>query len=141
MLGEENMSDELKLLLEKSPCLVRLPPNWSDFFEKTGPVPGALAERRRFPRINLRTKAVLQYRQTFPSLPRPALLYAVYTKDISRSGVDFLHGEQVYPLEQMVLILPDGKPRLIQVVRCRRIGPNCFEIGAQFTNQPSASSA
>jgi len=126
------MSDELELLLARSPCLVRLPPDWSDFFEKTGLVQGVMAERRQFPRINLRSRAVLQYRQTFPSLPRPAFTYTVYTKDISRSGLAFLHGEQLYPSEQMIIILPDGKPRKIEIVRCRRIGPSCFEIGARF---------
>lgn len=141
MLGYEDMSNELALLLAQSPCLVRLPPSWTDFFEKTGLVQGAMSERRRFPRINLRSKAVLQYRQTFPSLPRPSLLYTVYTKDVSRSGVAFLHGEQLYPLEQMTLILPDGKLRTIQVVRCRRIGPSCFEIGAQFAANSSASTS
>ncbi|HOM18894.1 MAG TPA: hypothetical protein PLQ00_16300, partial [Thermoguttaceae bacterium] len=75
MLGNENMPNELEVLFAQSPCLVRLPPSWADFFEKTGLVQGAMCERRRFPRINLRSKAVLQYRQTFPCLPRPSLLY------------------------------------------------------------------
>ncbi len=140
MLGGEDMSHELEVLFARSPCLVRLPPSWTDFFEKTGLVQAALAERRQFPRINLRSRAVLQYRQTFPSLPRPAFTYTVYTKDISRSGVSFLHGEQLYPSEQMILILPDGKPRRIQVVRCRRIGPSCFEIGACFAGPSPAAS-
>ncbi len=139
MLVYENMSIELEALLAKSPCLVRLPPTWVDFFEKSGPVQGTMSERRRFLRLNLRSAAVLQYRQTFPSLPRPALFYTVYTKDISRSGVAFLHGEQLYPSEQMILVLPDGKPRVIQVVRCHRIGPSCFEIGAHFAVNSSNS--
>ncbi|MCS7305623.1 MAG: PilZ domain-containing protein [Thermoguttaceae bacterium] len=126
------MSDELALLLARSPCLVRLPPNWSDFFEKRGLTQGVMTERRQFPRIHLRSRAVLQYQQSFPTLPRPPFCYTVYTKDISRSGVAFLHGEQLYPCEQMILILPDGKPRKIEVVRCHRIATNCFEIGARF---------
>lgn len=137
MLDNENSSEKLNFPLANAPCLVRLPPQWEDFFEKTGWVPAILPDRRRFPRVYLRTQALLVYRQTFPALPRPAIAYTVYTKDISRGGIGFLHGEQLFPSEQMILILPDGKARLIQVVRCRRIGPNCFEIGAQFAGNPS----
>ncbi len=52
--------------------------------------------------------------------------------DISRSGVRFLHSEQILPTEQMLLVMPDFKRRYVEIVRCRRLGDRYFEIGARF---------
>ena len=113
-------------------CEVELPSSWEDFFDRRGMMPIALDEKRRFPRSYLRVSAALQYRQSFPALPRGETWHKVYTKDVCRNGVGFLHSEQLFPMEQLALVLPDGRCRRIEVVRCRRIQPRCFEIGAVF---------
>jgi hypothetical protein len=53
--------------------------------------------------------------------------------DLSRSGLRFLHGEQLFPLERMRVVLPDGKRRLIEVKWCRRVQDRCYEVGCTFT--------
>jgi hypothetical protein len=116
-------------------CKIELPSSWSDFFDRRGRLRGALEDKRRFPRIYLRASAAVQYRQSFPALPRPETWHKVYTKDVSRTGLGFLHSEPLYPMEQLCLVLPDGCCRRIEVVRCRRIGPRCFEIGAVFIKE------
>jgi hypothetical protein len=113
-------------------CEVELPSSWTDYFHRRGTIPTRPNERRRFPRSHLRASAALQYRQSFPALPRGEDWHKVYTKDVSRAGLAFLHSEQLYPKEQMALLLPDGRSRAIEVVRCRRIQARCFEIGAIF---------
>jgi hypothetical protein len=113
-------------------CELELPSSWADYFDRRGPMPTTFQEKRRFPRSYLRTSAALQHRQSLLALPRAETWYKVYAKDVSRGGVGFLHGEQLFPLEQMNLVLPDGRSRPIEVVRCRRIQERCFEIGAVF---------
>ena len=51
-------------------------------------------------------------------------------KDISRTGVGIYFHEQMFPLEQFDL---EFQKRLIKclVVRCRYLGPCCFEVGAK----------
>jgi hypothetical protein len=78
--------------------------------------------------------AALEHRQSLPALPRADTRHVVYTKDVSRGGIGFLHSEPLFPMEQFRLALPDGKSRTIEVVRCRRIQQRCFEIGAVFVS-------
>lgn len=139
MLGDETARRQLTEALSACRCSVRLPAEWADFFEKSGPAPGAFDDRRQFPRLNLRGVAALRYRQTLPSLPRPAGWHRVYTKDICRGGLGFLHGEQLFPRERMTILLPDASSRAIEVVRCRRVGPDCYEIGARFVADCTAA--
>jgi len=113
-------------------CEIDLPSAWKDYFDRRGQLPTCMGDKRRFPRSYFRGTAALHCRQSFPALPRPDLWYKVYTKDVSRSGVSFLHGEQLFPGEQMTLVLPDGRSRHVEVVRCHRVQQRCFEIGATF---------
>ena len=138
MLGRDDARHELGAILAKCRCEIELPPTWHDFFEKTGLLTGAYDEKRRFRRSHFRGCAVLRYGQTFPSLSRPSTWHKVYTKDISRCGLGFLHSEQLFPRESMRVILPDGSQRTIEVVRCRRLKRRCFEIGARFVGQSPA---
>ncbi len=67
-----------------------------------------------------------------PSAGYIAAWHKVYTKDVSRTGAGFLHGEQLFPKEQLTLLLPDGRCRPIEVIRSRRVADHCYEIGAIF---------
>jgi len=113
-------------------CEIELPSSWKDFFDRRGMMPIPPDDRRRFPRSYLRVGAALQDRPSLPALPRSNAWHKVYAKDLCRTGVGFLHSEQLFPKEQLAIVLPDGRPRRIEVVRCRRIGRRCFEIGAIF---------
>jgi hypothetical protein len=123
---------KLSQMVGPLPCEVELPAAWSDFFDHRGPTPTCPRERRRFPRPYLRAMAALRHQRSLPALARSTTWHKVYTKDVSRAGVGFLHSEQLFPMEQMRLVMPDGRCRRIEVVRCRRIQERCFEIGATF---------
>jgi hypothetical protein len=116
---------------------VELPTWWTDFFQRQGPMPTCAGDRRRFPRSYFRSNAALHYRQTFPALPRAEAQHGVYTKDVSRAGLSFYHVEQLFPREQMSIVLPDGRTLHFEVVRCRRIQERCYEIGATFVSVPA----
>src|SRR5262249_28291819 len=78
-----------------------------------------------------RNRAGLEYRTTIPHLEREAGWHNVYITNVSRDGIGLLHSEALYPSENMRLLLLSGQMATIEIVNCRRLGPNCFEVGAQ----------
>ena len=82
---------------------------------------------------------MLEYDETFSSIPREHTIAQVMTRDISRSGIAFLHSEQLFPGERVSLWLPIGK-RSYVVERCVELNDHCFEIGASVpVDEPEAS--
>ncbi len=92
-------------------------------------------DRRRFPRKRCHADAVLKYQKTFPWLRRPDTFMRIVIRDVSRVGVGFLHSEQMFPQEKAQFGFPNGTERVLTVTRCRRLGPKCYHIGAEF-DQP-----
>ncbi|MCG8585735.1 MAG: hypothetical protein MI757_13595 [Pirellulales bacterium] len=119
--------------IDELPCLVQLPEGWFDERgEHTAPMEH---DQRRFPRRacgSSSIKAALEYQTTLPTRPRDSITWAVYPVSVSRGGLALLHSEPLYPCEKLRLTLADGKTYEVEVARCRRIGPRCFEIGVRF---------
>ncbi len=113
-------------------CLCNRSRASKEFFAVTGVAPSTPEEKRRHVRSHMRVVAALQYRRSLPSLVRQPEWFKIVMRDISRSGISFLHSEQVFPTEQLMLVMPDCKPRCIEVVRCRRINQSCYEVGASY---------
>lgn len=115
------------------PCLVQLPEGW---FDEHGVHTTPLEhDQRRFPRRacgSIQAKAALEYRTTLPARQRDATTWAVYPVSISRGGLAFLHSEPLFPHEKFRISLADENCYEVEVARCRRIGPRCFEIGVRF---------
>jgi hypothetical protein len=95
----------------------------SGFFGVKGPVPLFADNKRCFHRYHMRGKAVLK---------RGESILGIYTKDVSRQGVAFLSPVALLPKERIKLRVPTAELSL-EVTRCRRIDPSCFECGAKFT--------
>ena len=129
---EKDYLTTLSCLLEKLECHVRIPKQWNDFFERQGRVASTADDRRRFVRLHCPSRAVLQLETTLPAIHRGRQVHCVLTKDISRSGLSFLHTEQLFPHEKVKLWLSMGK-RDATVVRCLRRNEKCFEIGVVFS--------
>jgi hypothetical protein len=110
---------------------LQLPLSPDEFFVVSGPRRRG-DDNRRFGRQRLRGVAALQHGTSLPALSRPVQWHKVILCDISRSGVRFLHSEQILPTEQMLLVMPDFKRRYVEIVRCHRLGDRYFEIGARF---------
>ncbi len=127
--------DQLQRLIEVVGPLtfdLQMPNSPEEYFAVSGAVTCAGEDQRRYVRKHLRVTAAIQYRRSLPALARPAQWHKVLTRDLSRSGISFLHSEQVYPVEQLLLVLPDCKPRCIEIIRCRCLGPRCYQVGASF---------
>ena len=88
--------------------------------------------------MRVRTQAVLHFETLLPSIPRASEPLGVYIRDVSRRGIGFVSPVQIYPEETVRILLATFWIRLL-VVRARRVGPGCYEIGGELTeqNQPN----
>lgn len=121
---------EITHLLRTLPCRIAVPDWYQGLLNRRGEMAGPADDRRAFTRFYYPTKALLKYRGNLPSLSRPLDPYIVLCRDLSRSGVGFLHEEPIYPSEEVLLWLPTGC-RTYSVRRCVRHNEKCYEIGAQ----------
>lgn len=131
---------KLAQVLAALECRVRLPPDWDDFFDRRGANAVKHDDRRQFTRSHYPMNALLQIERALPCIPRERRLYRVYTKDLSRSGISFLHEEQLYPCERLRLWFSSSLLNCT-VVRCRRHNERCYEIGATFGKDAPARPA
>lgn len=118
--------------LDKLPCEIVLPDHLRGHAHATQQLFDPQDDRRRFPRQRCRVSAALKYYDTFPALRRNAEMHRVMLRDLSRGGVGFLHSEEMFPGEYARLVFPNGTERHLQIKRCRRTGPKCYFVGAEF---------
>ena len=136
---EEDYSKLLNKLLETCECDLAVPRELQDRLTRRGVVPLTQDDQRQYIRHHFNGPGVLEYDETFSSIPREHTIAQVMTIDISRSGIAFLHSEQLFPGERVSLWLPVGK-RSYVVERCVEHNDSCFEIGAALAdNVPEAS--
>ena len=93
-----------------------------EFFAVSGAGGVYFDNKRVYHRYHMRGKAVLK---------RGESTIATYTKDVSRQGVAFLSPVPLLPKEKVRLRVPAAELGL-EVTRCRKIEPGCFECGAKF---------
>ena len=105
------------------PSRVQLPVSQEEFFALRGPLPVHPESRRRFHRFYLRGLAILRYQ---------GHEYAGYAKDISRMGLGFYSPIQLFPCDEVTILMPEREPILAEVTRCLRIGNACYECGTVF---------
>lgn len=135
MLELGDQAQELIKAVGSLRCEINLPSSWTESVGQGGRIPARYDERRRHPRYHFRVCAALEYRQTFPTLPRPAGWHRVFTNDLSRGGLSFLHSEQLFPRERMGILLPRQGTSFIEVVWCAQVQQRCFHVGARFVEQ------
>jgi hypothetical protein len=123
MLAIDNGQKLIDELWHAATAKVELPEAFrTEFFSVKGAEPVFHDNRRSYHRYYMRGKAVLK---------RGSTLIGSYTKDVSRQGVAFLSPVPLLPKERVKLQVPSAELGL-EVTRCRRIEPACFECGAKF---------
>jgi hypothetical protein len=123
MLEIDNGQKLMEDLWESTSTKVELPDSLrKSFFAARGPESVYHDNKRTYHRYFMRGKAVLKRGQT---------MIGSYTKDVSRQGVAFFSPVPLLPKERVKLRVPAAELSL-EVTRCRRIEPNCFECGAKF---------
>lgn len=135
---DEDYSKQLDAIKQSIPWSIQLPESMSRFFEYSGECAISHNEERRFMRIRARMHAIGFFDLTISSVDRDRVPFGVYTADFSRTGCSFISHFQLFPTEEVRLILPKFWLQL-QVVRCRKLGDNCFENGAVLISRNPAS--
>jgi hypothetical protein len=113
---------------------VSLPESWRQLRRDDQPRPSIPGDWRQYPRWTLPAVAAMRYVKPLLALKRSDSWFAVYSVDVSRNGVCFLHLEQAYPTEQLQLLFADERKLFVEVMRCRRLQEKCYEVGARFVS-------
>lgn len=99
---------------------------------KTGPLPTSWDEARHFPRFFYRAEV------TATVYPRPGadsqepVRCSMLTRDLSRGGLNVLYTDQLFPGQQIDLVLTDGASRRVEVMWCRRLAERRYSLGCRF---------
>jgi len=123
MLDISNEQSLMQLAWDKVEQKPTLPAEMKDFFDQHGAIPSRPGCRRAYHRFYLRGKGILHRNESY---------LGVFTADASRQGLCFLSPIQLLPKERCHIRLPNTKNFQIEIVRCRRLGENCYECGAMF---------
>jgi len=111
---------------EQWSCLLlqaALPVSEEEYFAPTGPLPKNFECQRAFVRHYLRCKAILR---------RNGQKCAVYLKDCSRTGMGVISPIQMFPKERVLLWKDLERSFHLEIARCRKLGPSCYECGTVF---------
>ncbi len=127
---EDDYRSQLSALLASCPFAAVIPEEWRGVLPRRGVITPIPEDQRRYVRYHFATYAILELAQTHTSIPREKSFHRVLTRDLSRTGIAFLHREQLFPGEGVVLWLPRGKQKFT-VIRCRRHNQAAYEVGAQ----------
>jgi len=96
--------------------------------------PTVLVEHRKFPRYSFRGRAraiVFPMRQEAEPLD-----CEVMTTDVSRGGLSLLHRKQLFPGQQILLVLNDTTS-LVEVRWCCRAWAGLYAAGCSFACMPN----
>jgi hypothetical protein len=113
-------------------CRVKLSPEQVAEMQRQGPLPSLEGDKRRFVRFHLRARGILECRTTLPAIPRSSGRFLVLVKNLSRSGIGFLHEAQLFPRERLKIWVEGRRWLPIEVARCRRLHDGCYEVGGRF---------
>jgi hypothetical protein len=111
--------------------LVELPASLGNFFDERGYIPSNLFENRSNARLKVRCETSLTI-LTWPAfVQRHQTHLKILVKDLSKKGIGILCHQQMYPLETFAVELL-GRSLQATVVRCRKLGDRCYEVGARL---------
>ena len=94
------------------------------------------ADAREFPRFPSRGRAqALVFSPQGGEEPQES---EVITTDVSRTGLSLLHRKQLYPGQQILLVL-SGANRLVEVCWCCRVWSGLYSAGCRFVGVPETA--
>jgi hypothetical protein len=134
MLENADLGDDPTLYEQFAPLKVVLPEELQRFYAERGYLASMPQEERTNARLNVRSQGYIRF------LPSVAILICETTvsdtrhgtiliKDISKTGIAILYHRQIFPGERFEIFL-HSRVLSATSVRCRRIGPKCYETGA-----------
>jgi len=111
--------------------LVRLPEELKGYREEQGFIPSNIFENRTTARLRVRCESRFGIISSPPFVFRTESQFQVLMKDLSKYGIGIITHQQLYPLETFWVELL-GKQIRASVVRCRKLGEKCFEVGGRI---------
>jgi hypothetical protein len=123
MLDVSAGQNVVDLTWDKVEMKTRLPESMDDFFDQAGMLPHHRDCRRAYQRFFIRGKAILRWQDNY---------FGVYSADASRQGVRFLSPVELRLGDRARIRLPNTKEFQIEIVRCFRMGDQCYDCGAIF---------
>jgi hypothetical protein len=130
MLDLSQEEDAIAVAWESVALAPVLPETMNDFFDQHGAIPSRAGCRRAYSRFYLRGRAILRHGDDN---------FGVFTADASRQGIRFLSPIVLELKKRYRIRLPKTKEFQIEIVRCNRLGEQCFDCGAQFVLGVTAS--
>lgn len=122
MLDPSHEPEVIDSLWDAAQSHTQLPADLNPAIGINGGASQADISRRAYHRFQVNRRAIMV---------RLREMHGVYVKDFSKGDSGFLAPMQLFPNDQVWLLLPDGgKKFLVRVRRCRRYGERCYEIGA-----------
>jgi hypothetical protein len=122
MLGVRNAAT-IAELWDAAESKAALPTSAEEFFAASGPQPEHTNCSRAHERYYLRCRAIIKH---------DCQTHAVYLQDCSRTGMGLLSPVQLFPRQRIQMWMDNQRSYQLEVTRCRRIGPNCYECGTVF---------
>ncbi len=145
MLEDASLTEQLSGFGRFAPLKVVLPEELRRFYVERGYLATMPHEARGHARLNVRAQGYIRFGQSlvgddFEVITTDTREGTILVKDISKTGIAILYHRQIFPCEQFEVFL-QGRVIDAKAVRCRRIGPDCYETGAMIDNIASVNEA
>jgi len=127
MLGREAQSSFNELILDY-PLNIAIPPSVQLELRQRGPMATRDGDVRVAPRFRCKGPAILQWLESPSGLPIQHPTSQVIVRNLSRTGFSVLVDRQWFP-EQVANIQFFTAIATAKVVRARRLGSRCYDIG------------
>ena len=132
MLATKNESN-FNELINEHPLSLAIPPHVQLELRQRGPISTCDGDVRVAPRFRCKGPAVLEWIESPSGLPLQFPTTQVIVRNLSRTGFSVLADRQWFP-EQVVKIHLPSAVVLAKVVRARRLGSRCYDIGFRIVN-------
>ena len=127
MLGTKN-EPNFSELINEHPLSLAIPPQVQLELRQRGPISTCDKDVRVAPRFRCKGPAILEWIESPSGLPLQFPTTQVIVRNLSRTGFSVLADRQWYP-EQIVKIYLPTAITTAKVVRARRLGSRCYDIG------------
>lgn len=124
---KEPFEEQLKLY----PIDFAIPPRVREDLQRKGTGAAMHNDNRESPRFRTNGPAILTWISSPPAVDKSHPTSQVIVRDISKTGVGILTSTQWFPEQVGKLEFAVGE-MTVKVMRSRRIGPRCFEVGARI---------
>lgn len=125
--AKESFEEQLRQI----PIDFVMPPRVREELQRKGLGTAIHDDNRESPRFRTNGPALFYWESSPPVFENPHATRQVIVRDLSRTGVGILTSCQWFPEELGKLQFAIGE-MVVKVMRARRLGPRCFEIGARI---------